>query len=96
MKTIIEERKEYVDKLLDFLSKYFEVDKELILTSRAEEYVEVRYLLIQYLCSKYSDREVAKITDLTKSGVNTIKNKLDKKESLRELYNSLIKRLESI
>lgn len=96
MKTITEERKEYVNKLLNYLSQYLDIEKSLILTSKAEEYVEARYVLIQFLCDKYSDREVSKITDLTKSGVNTIKNKFNTKESLRDLYNTLIKHLELI
>jgi hypothetical protein len=33
MKTITEERKEYVDKLLDYLSQYLDIEKSLILTS---------------------------------------------------------------
>lgn len=93
MKTILEIRQENLDKMLDILSKYFVIDKNLILTSKAEEYVNARYILVKILCDNYSDRDVMQITELSKSGVNRIKNKFaDKEKYLLDSY-LIIKKL---
>ena len=86
MKTIIEERTDSLDKVLDYLSEYLVITKDLILVNKAEEYVNARYVLIRILCDKFSDKEVSTMTGLTKAGVNAIKNKFQHKPFLNDLY----------
>lgn len=89
MKTVVEERKEILDKILNYISEYFIIDKNLIMVSKAEEYVNARYIIIRILSDYYSDREISQMTELTKSGVNNIKNKFKFRTDLFEFYNKL-------
>ena len=53
MKTLLEERKEILGSILQYLSQYMELDINLILTCKAEEYVKARALVIKSLEDYY-------------------------------------------
>lgn len=92
MKTLLEERKEILGSILQYLSQYMELDINLILTCKAEEYVKARALVIKSLADYYSDKEISQLTGLTVMGVNNIRNKFVKNlygKSVTDMYQKL-------
>ena len=59
---------------LDITSSYFKVDKSKVLTCNEEDCVNARYCLIYLLCEKYRDNDIVRISGLSKSCVNKIRN----------------------
>ena len=62
------------DACLSVVASYFQVDKSKVLTSNEEDCVNARYCLIYTMCEKYHDSDIAKISGLSKSCVNKIRN----------------------
>ena len=92
MDTILEERKEQFQKCLHYVATYFDLDPKLIMIKRSEEHTNARYIIVRTMCDLYSDGEVSKIVGLTRSGVNTIKNKFGYKfnsPNMLNLYSKL-------
>lgn len=72
-----------------------ESDKQEILKSNKEETVDARYILIYILSTKLTDKEIAKVTGLSKSYANKVRNTFHKrirKYSLKKKFDE-IKRL---
>ena len=59
---------------LSIVSSYFQVDKSKVLTCNEEDCVNARYCLIYIMCEKYHDSDIAKISGLSKSCINKIRN----------------------
>jgi hypothetical protein len=59
---------------LDIVSSYFKVDKPKVLTCNEEDCVNARYCLIYLLCEKYRDNDIVRISGLSRSCVNKIRN----------------------
>ena len=55
--------------------------------SKEADYVIARYILVRVMCNYYSDGEVAKITGLTRPGVNKIKNNFSSRFNSARLCN---------
>lgn len=59
---------------LAVVSSYFQVDKSKVLTCNEDDCVNARYCLIYLLCEKYHDSDIAKVSGLSKSCINKIRN----------------------
>lgn len=98
MDTIKQERHEQFQECLQHVARYFELDSNIIMTNRSEEYTTARYIIIRAMCDLYSDGEISKISGLTRSGVNTIKNKFNIRFNtthMINLYNKLQTQIKS-
>lgn len=62
------------DTHLSIVASYFQVDKSKVFTCNEEDYVNARYCLIYMMCDKYNDSDIAKVSRLSKSCVNKIRN----------------------
>ena len=62
------------DKLLTIVSSYFKVDRMKVLNSNIEDCVNARYCLIYLLCEKFRDDDIVKVSGLSRSCVNKIRN----------------------
>lgn len=59
---------------LSIVSSYFQVEESKVLTCNEEDCVNARYCLIYLLCEKYHDSDITKISGLSKSCINKIRN----------------------
>ena len=59
---------------LAVVSSYFQVDKSKVLSCNEEDCVNARFCLIYLLCEKYHDSDIAKVSGLSKSCINKIRN----------------------
>ena len=70
----------------DIVVEYYQIDKNDLLKSNKEEVVDARYCLISILCDKYQDSIIAKVSGLSKSVVNKIRNIVGNKNKSRSFY----------
>lgn len=89
MDTLIQERLQLVEELLRITSQYLGVEKHLILKCKAEEYTDARYIIVRILSRYYTDKEIAAMTGITRTGVNNIRNKFSAKIEKRSLQQRL-------
>ncbi len=64
----------HFNKGLAVVSSFFQVDESKVLTCNEEDCVNARYCLIYLLCEKYHDSDIAKVSGLSKSCVNKVRN----------------------
>lgn len=88
METLIQEHKALFNEILEIVSQYFDLNKDLVLKCKSEEYTDSRYITIRILADYFSDKEISNMTGLTRMGVNRIRNKFISKISKRSLQQS--------
>lgn len=75
-----------LENISNIITSYFDINKDDLFKSNKEEIVEARYCLIYILCSKYKDVDIAKVTGLSKSVVNKIRNIVGRNNKNRSFY----------
>ena len=63
-----------LENISNIITSYFDINKDNLFKSNKEEIVEARYCLIYLLCEKYHDSDIAKVSGLSKSCINKIRN----------------------
>lgn len=61
---------------LSVVVSYFQVDKSKVTTCNEEDCVNARYCLIYMMTEKYKDSDIAKVSGLSKSCINKIRNNI--------------------
>lgn len=80
----------FYKRVKDIVCEIAEVDESLF-TSNKESCVDARYILVSILCGFFTDDEIAKLTGLSRSCANKIRNGARSRLSrfsFRCLYNS--------
>lgn len=70
----------------------YDIDESKILKSNNEEVVDARYILIYILSMKLTDKEISKVTGVSKSFANKVRNtfhKRIKKYSLKKKFEEI-------
>jgi hypothetical protein len=75
-----------VNEMWSIIASYFDVDEQNLRNNNKEDAVSARYCLVSILCEKYNDNDISKATNLSKSVVNKIRNKVLRKEMPRNFY----------
>lgn len=70
----VKEVQELWEKAKYLVCDYTELSEEDVLTSNREECVDARYILIGVLAEYLTDEEIAKLSGLTRSCCNKIRN----------------------
>lgn len=84
--------KELYAQTLYLVCDYTELSEDDVLTSNREECVDARYIIVSVLGEWLTDDEIAKLTGLTRSGCNKMRNGMQVKLtrfSFRALYESV-------
>lgn len=90
---------EYYRKILECVCKYTLIDEHSILNSNKEACVDARYVLVHILSQKFTDEEIGKMSGLSRTCANKIRNGFKykfKKFSVRCIMEEVMKEIQKI